>query len=93
MKQLGISVTMDSFGRITIPKSLRLSMGYEPTTPLEMLADGSGLRIRKHLVGCVFCGSDDKVVAWHGDKVCRICAADILAKGVKDAACEYTSPE
>jgi len=83
MKPIGISVTMDSFGRITVPKSLRLSMGYEPTTPLEMLADRSGLCIRKHLVGCVFCGSDIKVVAWHGSVVCRACASDILAKGVK----------
>jgi len=84
MKQLGISVTMDSFGRITIPKSLRLSMGYEPTTPLEMLSDGKELRIRKHFTGCMFCGSDDKVVAWHGDRVCRACASDILAKSVKE---------
>ena len=84
MKPIGISVTMDSFGRITIPKSLRLSMGYEPTTALEMLAEGSGLRIRKHSTGCMFCGSDAKVVAWHGDKVCRACASDILAKGVKE---------
>jgi len=87
MKPLGISVTMDSFGRITIPKSLRLTMGYEPNTPLEMMADGSGLRIRKHLVGCVFCGSDDKVVAWRGSIVCRACASDILAKSVKDNTC------
>ena len=86
MKQLGISVTIDSFGRITIPKSLRLSMGYEPTTALEILPDGKGLRIQKHSTGCVFCGSDVKVVVWHGDKVCRICAADILAKSVKDGA-------
>jgi len=83
MKPLGISVTIDSFGRITIPKSLRLTMGYEPTTPLEMLSDGKGLRIQKRSVGCMFCGSDIKVVAWHGDKVCRACASDILAKGVK----------
>jgi len=86
MKPIGIPVTMDSFGRITIPKSLRLTMGYEPTTPLEMLADGSGLRIRKHLVGCTFCGSDDKVVAWYGSVACRACAADILAKSVKEGA-------
>jgi len=84
MKPIGISLTMDSFGRITVPKSLRISMGYEPTTPLEMLADGKGLRIQKHLLGCMFCGSDDKVVAWHGSVVCRACAADILAKSVKD---------
>jgi len=90
MKPLGISVTMDSFGRITIPKSLRLTMGFEPTTPLEMLADGSGLRIQNHLVGCMFCRSDIKVVAWHGSVVCRACASDILAKSVKDT-CEYTS--
>jgi len=88
MKELGISVTLDSFGRITIPKSLRISMGYEPTMPLEMVSDGKELRIRKHLTGCMFCGSDIKAVAWHGDRVCRICAAGILGKGVKEGVAE-----
>jgi len=88
MKPLGISITMDSFGRITIPKSLRLSMGYEPATALEMLADGKGLRIQKHSIGCMFCESEVKVVAWHGDKVCRACASDILSKGVKEGVAE-----
>ena len=84
MKPIGISVTMDSFGRITIPKPLRLTMGYDTTTPLEMVSDGKGLRIQKHSIECMFCGSDIKVVAWHGDMVCRACSSDILAKSVKE---------
>lgn len=38
-------VTIDSVGRIVIPKSLRLAFGITPDTPLELIPDGSGLRL------------------------------------------------
>ena len=88
MKSLGIIIKIDKFGRIILPSELRKSLGYGPETPLEILADSKGLYIKKHSKGCMFCGSDDKVVAWHRDKVCRACASDILAKGVKEGVVE-----
>ena len=38
-------VAIDNVGRIVIPKALRVALGITPDTPLELMPDGSGLRI------------------------------------------------
>lgn len=38
-------VTVDRLGRLVIPKALRVALGITPDTPLELIPDGSGLRI------------------------------------------------
>lgn len=38
-------VTIDSVGRLVIPKSLRVALGITAGTPLELIPDGTGLRI------------------------------------------------
>jgi len=38
-------VTIDRVGRVVIPKALRVALGITPDTKLEIVPDGSGLRI------------------------------------------------
>ena len=38
-------VTIDRVGRVVIPKALRIALGITPDTLLELIPDGSGLRI------------------------------------------------
>ena len=38
-------VTVDRLGRLVIPKALRVALGITPDTQLELIPDGSGLRI------------------------------------------------
>ncbi|MCH9666387.1 MAG: AbrB/MazE/SpoVT family DNA-binding domain-containing protein [Actinomycetia bacterium] len=38
-------VTIDRVGRVVIPKSLRVALGITPETQLELIPDGTGLRI------------------------------------------------
>ena len=38
-------VTIDRVGRVVIPKALRVALGITPDTQLELIPDGSGLRI------------------------------------------------
>jgi AbrB family looped-hinge helix DNA binding protein len=38
-------VTVDRVGRVVIPKALRVALGITPDTQLELIPDGSGLRI------------------------------------------------
>lgn len=40
-----MQVTIDGVGRLVIPKALRLALGITPGTPLELIVDGSGLRL------------------------------------------------
>jgi AbrB family looped-hinge helix DNA binding protein len=44
-------VTVDRVGRVVIPKALRVALGITPDTELELIPDGTGLRIepvRRH---------------------------------------------
>lgn len=38
-------VTIDRLGRLVIPKSVRLALGIGPKTELELMTDGTGLRL------------------------------------------------
>lgn len=38
-------VTIDRVGRLVIPKALRVALGITPDTQLELIPDGTGLRI------------------------------------------------
>ena len=38
-------VAIDRVGRVVIPKALRVALGITPDTELEVIQDGSGLRI------------------------------------------------
>jgi AbrB family looped-hinge helix DNA binding protein len=40
-----MQVTIDRLGRMVIPKALRVALGITPDTQLELIPDGSGLRI------------------------------------------------
>jgi AbrB family looped-hinge helix DNA binding protein len=40
-----MQVTVDRAGRIVIPKSLRAALGIGPNTPVELIPDGTGLRL------------------------------------------------
>lgn len=38
-------MAIDRVGRVVIPKALRVALGITPDTELELIQDGSGLRI------------------------------------------------
>ena len=40
-----VQVSIDRVGRVVIPKALRTALGIGPDTPLELIPDGTGLRL------------------------------------------------
>jgi len=40
-----VRVTVDRAGRVVIPKQLRVALGIGPDTELDLVADGTGLRL------------------------------------------------
>ena len=69
MISTGIVRSIDSLGRVVLPKELRTTYDITPDTPLEIFTDGDSIIMRKyHAQGsCVFCGdiSPDAVLL-HG---------------------------
>ena len=83
MISTGIVRSIDSLGRVVLPKELRNTYGITPDTPLEIFTDTDGevvfkkaIVLRKyHAQGsCVFCGdiSPDAVLL-HGKYICPAC--------------------
>lgn len=64
-------------GGITIPRGMREETGIRPGVPVDVVADGEGIHIMKHVPVCRFCGSVDDVAAACGIKICRECAGKI----------------
>ena len=68
MISTGIVRSIDSLGRVVLPKELRTTYDITPDTPLEIFTDGDSIIMRKyHAQGsCVFCGdiSPDAVRYW-----------------------------
>jgi len=68
---MGSDVTIDRFGRILIPKALRLRHGWNPGLALRLEPDGDGLRLIPAAApsGAGVTMQDGRVVfdaAWHG---------------------------
>ena len=73
MKEKGTIIAIDNLGRIVVPSGIRKSLGITPDVPLELFLEKDGIVIKKHSVGCVFCGNTDLVITFMDKPVCREC--------------------
>lgn len=68
---------------ITIPKDIRLELGFAPGIALDLMPTDAGeLLIRKHTASCRFCGSPENVIKFRGEEICAQCAG-LIAEEVK----------
>lgn len=78
MKSLGVIRKLDELGRITLPKSLRKTMGAETGTPLEVFVrDNNEIVLKVYRPGCVFCENVDNLVSFKGSQICKRCIEKI----------------
>lgn len=75
MKATGIIREIDTLGRICLPKELRRALGIEPKDPIEIYVEGKAIVLKKHVVGCSFCGHDHvALVEFYPEKhICKVC--------------------
>lgn len=76
MISTGIIRSIDTLGRIVLPKELRSAYGITPETPLEILTDGDTILLRKYKAdgACAFCGEvSAENVRFHGKAICPAC--------------------
>ena len=77
MKRGGIVRAVDELGRITIPKELRESLGWEPQTRVEFLVEGEEVRLRRYGRGCAFCGEELNLKSFRDKPVCSRCLREL----------------
>lgn len=80
MKSTGIVRKIDELGRVVIPMEMRRAMSIEDGDAFEIFVDEDRIVLSKYVPFCVFCGSSEGLVEYHGKRVCRGCRAE-LGKG------------
>lgn len=72
------SKRLTSKSGVTIPKDMRISLGWQPgmTVDLDTTDDGA-LLIRPHINRCRFCGNADNVRKYKDVCVCSSCSAEM----------------
>lgn len=72
------SKRLTSKSGITIPKDIRLLLGWQPGMSVDMdtTVDG-GLILRPHVDRCRFCGSIENVRKYKDVCVCAACSAEM----------------
>lgn len=78
MKNVGIVRSIDGAGRVVLPIEIRklLDLTAEDSR-VEILAEGNRIIMKKYAPSCIFCHSEEKLVEFNGQKICRCCAAEI----------------
>lgn len=70
-----ISKKLTSKAGITIPKSMRANLGWQPSMAVDLLEQEDGsLLIRPHVDLCRFCGTHKNVRKYKDVCVCKECA-------------------
>ena len=71
-------------GSITLPKQVRSEVGIFAGNSVDIEMSDDGIRIRKHISTCRFCGSTENVKSAMGIDICPDCAARIHKSVVCD---------
>jgi transcriptional pleiotropic regulator of transition state genes len=78
MKATGITRQLDRLGRVSLPMSLRRTLGIETGDSMEIFVDGNAVVLQKYQPGCVFCGEAEGVKSWRGKVVCERCMTELV---------------
>lgn len=73
MKSTGIVRKVDELGRIVLPIELRRTLDIAERDELEIYLDDDKVILRKYEPSCVFCGSSQGLISFHGKNVCMNC--------------------
>ncbi|WP_025684660.1 AbrB/MazE/SpoVT family DNA-binding domain-containing protein [Paenibacillus maysiensis] len=79
-KNTGMTRSLDSLGRIVIPKEMRMSMAIDVGDPLEFYMDieTGFVSIRKYIgVACNLCNADEDLTYFRDSLLCKNCIQEL----------------
>jgi len=79
LKNVGIVRKVDELGRIVVPIELRRSLGIGNRAEVEIYLDEENNRmiLRKHQPMCAFCGSEDNIISYKNQLICKNCVIEL----------------
>lgn len=74
MKSTGIIRGLDNMGRVVIPKEIRKFLDMtEGVDEFEIYMQDDCIVLKKHKPGCIFCGSEEGLIEFENQIVCKTC--------------------
>jgi transcriptional pleiotropic regulator of transition state genes len=73
---------LDALGRYTIPIEVRRSLRFELNEMVDIYVEGDEICIKREMLQCVICGSDDEnsLMEVDGVLICRRCGMKVIDK-------------
>lgn len=82
MNTTGIVRRIDDLGRIVIPKAIRISLGIEEGTPMELFLEKGAVIFKKYqtdnYIECHNCGEDVVIPDGAGYQYCPYCGQRLI---------------
>lgn len=75
---------VDRVGRVSLPLSLRESLGFAKQDPLIMYEEGNRIVIQRYVPACFFCGGDEDLKTFRAFPLCRNCRGELRQKMAAD---------
>ena len=74
MSTRGVVRSVDSMGRVVIPKEMREKLNIRNNTDsFEIFMEGNAIVLRRYNPACIFCDSFEKLSNYKGYAVCSDC--------------------
>lgn len=80
MKSTGMIRSIDTLGRIVLPKDLRKTLRIDTETPLEIFTESDTIILRKYRPAgcCEICGDlAEHMLDYRGHRICANCLAEM----------------
>lgn len=77
MKATGVVRPIDSLGRVVLPIELRKKMCINNGDLLEIFVDKESIVLKKYTKSCAFCSSQENIVEFKENYVCKDCLKNI----------------
>lgn len=77
IKHEGIVRSIDSVGRVVIPKEFRKMLNLNPNDEIEILCVNGEIKIKKRNNVCTFCGSKENLTKFKNTYICGKCKNEL----------------
>lgn len=77
-KSTGMIRPVDELGRIVLPIELRNTLDINIRDGLEIYTDENKILLKKHVVGCIFCGEMKNTEIFKDKEICSKCKENLF---------------
>ena len=78
MRAIGCVRQIDKLGRLVLPSDIRKSLSIvNGVDSVEFFVDNDSVIIKKYRPACVFCKSDENIVSFKNQTICKSCLEEL----------------